>query len=421
MRSRIARLVLATTSAVVISFVVPLCLLVRTLAEDRAMAAADQAARNAAILVSTLDGTRLGELLDAGNGRGVARTSVLRHDGSLLGAAVTGLAEDPAVRRALQGEASTMVDSSGGEVVLPVVRAAGTDVVVARVSPAQLHRGVTRAWLSIIGLGVGLLVLALLAADRISRRISRPLVALAATADELRAGRLESRARAGGTPETRELARALNDLAERITELLAAERAAVADLSHRLRTPVTALRLDAEAVRDPAVAERLQSHIATLQRDIDAIVHDARRPVLSNMTASSDLSAVVAERLAYWRPLAEDQDRALEVRVPDERLPVGLATTDLRDLVDVLVDNVFAHTGEGVPFAVEVRRDGPRAVLVVADRGGGIAERRPRPGTTGLGLDIVRRAVAAAGGRTRLGSNDGHGTRVEITLPLLDG
>ena len=85
-------------------------------------------------------------------------------------------------------------------------------------------------------------------------------------AHQLREGDLHARAEVRGTEETQELARALNGLADRTGELLAAERAAVGDLSHRLRTPVTALRLDAEAVRDPELAARLQEHIASLQR-----------------------------------------------------------------------------------------------------------------------------------------------------------
>ena len=85
--------------------------------------------------------------------------------------------------------------------------------------------------------------------------------------------------------EAAELARALNGLADRTTELLRAERAAVGDLSHRLRTPVTALRLDAEAVAELEVAERLQQHIGVLQRSIDAIVREARRQVRSDLAA----------------------------------------------------------------------------------------------------------------------------------------
>ncbi len=420
MRGRISWLVAATTSAVVISFVVPLCLLVRVLAEDRAMASADQEARNVAILVSTLDNEpELPGLVEATDERGFARTSLVLEDDQILGAPGPGLIDDPAVRAARSGEATTVKDADGGKVVLPVVVADGTEVVVSRVSPAQLHNGVRRAWVSIILLGAALLALALLVADRLGRRISRPLVGLAGTAHRLRGGRLDARAEVSGPQEAQDLAEALNALAERITELLAAERAAVGDLSHRLRTPVTALRLDAESVTDPALAQRLQGHIATLQRDVDAIVHDARRPVREDMTSTCDATTVVAARVAFWRPLAEEQGRPMVLSIAEPPLLVAMAVADLRDIVDILIDNVFAHTEEGVGFSVVLRHVGDTVHLEVADEGGGIdpaARAGDRTGSTGLGLDIVRRTVTAVGGAMATHSTPGSGTQVEVTL-----
>ena len=78
MRRRISLLVVATTSAVVVSFVIPLCLLVQTLAQDRAMAAADQEARNVAILVAGVrDDDQLAELVEGIDSRGTPTTGVL--------------------------------------------------------------------------------------------------------------------------------------------------------------------------------------------------------------------------------------------------------------------------------------------------------------------------------------------------------
>ena len=159
-----------------------------------------------------------------------------------------------------------------------------------------------RAWGSIIGLGIALMAIAALIASQLGRRISEPLHAVAEVAHRLREGDLSARAEVEGTEETEELARALNGLAERTRELLVAERGAVADLSHRLRTPVTALRLDAETVTDTEVARRLDEHIGVLQRSIDAIVRDARRPVRENLREVCNASAVVSERVAFWRP-----------------------------------------------------------------------------------------------------------------------
>lgn len=424
MQRQISWLVLATTSTVVVSFVIPLCLLVATLAEDRAMAAADQEARNAAILVARLhDDPQLAELVDEIDRRGTPTTEVLLADGRQLRPG-SDLAGDPDVQQARQGEAFTTSDGEGSQVLLPVVVADGTAVVRTSVEEEDLRRGVVRAWAGIIGLGIALLALAFAIAWRLGRRISEPLLEVAGTAHRLREGDLSARAEVRGTEETRELATALNRLAERTGELLATERAAVGDLSHRLRTPVTALRLDAEAVAEPELAGRLQQHIAVLQRTIDAIVKDARRPVRTDLPATSDATEVVAARVDFWRPLAEEQARRIDVVLPDEPLTVRLEADELSDLVDVVVDNVFAHTPEGTALRVELRREaGDNAVLLVTDSGPGFPPhgRTDRAGSSGLGLDIVRRTVHGAGGTMRLGAPPAGGALVEIVLPILPG
>lgn len=247
MRRQITWLVALTSTAIVFSFLIPLGLLVRTLAHDRAMAMADQEARSIAIIVSGLhDQPQLPDQIAAADQRLSARTSVLMPDGRVLGQPVPGLATDPEVVRARAGEAFSVSDASGGRVYVPVVVESGTIVVRAWVTPEQLSDGVAQAWLLIGGLGLGLTAIALLVASRLGRSISAPLGQVAETAHRLREGDLAARAPVTGTAETVELGEALNGLADRIGELLAAERSAVGDLAHRLRTPVTALRLEAE-------------------------------------------------------------------------------------------------------------------------------------------------------------------------------
>ena len=423
MRRRIFWLVIATTSVVVVSFVVPLCLLVRTIAQDRAMAAADQEARSVAILVTRLrDQDQLAEVVAGLDPRGVAHTAVITGDGAVLGPGDVS-ENDPEVRRARRGQAFTIVDDAGGRVLLPVVTGSGTAVVHTSVDTEDLRQGVAAAWLGLVALGAVLLGIAATAASRLGRRISEPLLDVAGVAHRLREGDLAARADVGGTEETEELARALNGLAKRTTELLTEERLAVADLSHRLRTPVTALRLDAEAVPDAALGGRLQEHIGVLQRTIDAIVHEARRPVRTDLPGRTDSVATVRERTDHWQALAEDQGRPTRVRLADGPLPVALAAEDLADLVDVLLDNVFAHTTEPTGFSVSLARAGDEVRLVVEDDGAGPATPRDadRQGSTGLGLDIARRTAASCGGRLTFGPGAAGGARVEVALPVLEG
>jgi signal transduction histidine kinase len=426
MRRRIGLLVGATTSAVVLAFVIPLCLLVRNMAEDRTMADADQEARNIAILVSSLqdDDPTMTDVVAAVDQRSSATTSVVLANGTTLGSGSVS-ASDPDVVKAQTGTAFTSRTDHGARTVVPVVTSDGTDVVVTEVTNAQLHRGVANAWAAIIGLGVLLLLLASVVAVQLARRISTPVTRVAEVADRLREGELDARAPIQGPPETQALAEALNRLAERITELLAAERAAVGDLSHRLRTPVTALRIDVEGVADKTLGERLRHHVGNLQRSIDAIVSDARRPVRHEMSSGCDAVAVVRERVAFWAPLAEDQRRDLGIDLPAEPAHVQLDAVDLRDIVDVLVDNVFAHTPEGTGFSVAVRpdSDGHAIRLTVSDRGPGVRATAGRSGEghTGLGLEIVRRTVEPVGGVLEIGAAPEGGTVVGVRLPLGPG
>jgi signal transduction histidine kinase len=424
MRRRISRLVLATTSAVVVAFVIPHCLLVRTLAEDRATAAADQEGRNVAILVASLpDGEQLTELVTALDARASPSTAVLTATGRVIGSGQISAA-DPEVQRALAGEAFTVVDDDGGRALLPVVGPDGTAVVRTSVTPEQLHSGVVPAWAGIIGLGIVLLLGAQVVSARLGRRVSNPVRAVADTAHRLREGDLTARAPVQGTEETVELAEALNGLAERTTELLASERASVADLSHRLRTPVTALRLDTEAVGDPELAQRMATHVRTLQRSIDAIVAEARRPVRTELPARCDAIAVLRDRADFWKALADEQGRPFAIQLPEHGVSVALASEDLADLVDVLIDNVFLHTREATRLRVEAFHSGTALRIEVADGGPGFDRATPDPGSgrrlgsTGLGLDIARRIVVGCGGGFRLDRAPEGGALVVMELPI---
>jgi signal transduction histidine kinase len=428
MRRQISLLVAATTSAVILAFLIPLALLVRTLAEDRAVAGASQEAQGVATLVAGVsDESQLRDLVGLVDQRSSRATSILLPDGTLIGTAPPQL-ETETVSRARGGEAFTLVGDDGAQVVVPVVTGRGTVVVRTAVTADDLRQGVFAAWLTFAGLGAVLMILAVVGADRLGRRVSAPVSELAAVAHRLRAGELDARAVPRGPEETVELGAALNRLADRIGELLTAEREAVADLSHRLRTPITALRLDAGAVPESELADRLRDHIGHLERTVDAIVKDARRPVRGTLGRSCDAASVVRDRVAFWSALAVDQGRDLTVSIPSTEAPVAIDATDLVDVVDTLVDNVFAHTPDGTAFAVSLTSSDPRLVrLEVADSGPGAAN--PEVATrghstadsTGLGLDIVRRAAIAAGGDLVVATSPSGGMLAVVTLGVAQG
>jgi signal transduction histidine kinase len=260
-------------------------------------------------------------------------------------------------------------------------------------------------------------------ADRLARSLTAPITDLARTAERLGRGDLTARATPGGPGEVREVGLAVNRLATRIGELLAHERESVADLSHRLRTPVTALRLDADALPAGPDRERLVADVDELDRQVDALIREARRPEREGVSARSDARAVAEERVEFWRPLAEDQERAVTVDLAPGPCQVRAAQTDLEAALDALIGNVLSHTPDGTGLTVRLSAapDGG-AVLVVADEGPGFPDPsvlhrgRSGAGSTGLGLDIARRTAEATGGSLELGRAAGGGGQVTLRL-----
>jgi signal transduction histidine kinase len=409
-RRWLALLVAATTSVVLIALLVPMALLIRSVAEHGAMSRATAAAESVAVTVGT-------------PGLELALTQVSRPvtvflpDGRTLGAPA---ARSGAVRLAATGRSVTAETSGGREVLASVQSPDGTVVIRVLVPEAELMSGVREAWLALLVLGLALTVLGIALADRLAVAVTRPVDGLARVSHRLAGGDLDARAEPGGPPEVRSVALALNHLAGRIGDLLAAERESVADLSHRLRTPLTGLRLDVESLRDAEEAARVGARVDALERAVSAAITDARRRSADRETC--DAAAVVRGRVRFWSVLAEDQERAVEVTLPSGPLPVAVGADELAACVDALLGNVFAHTPEGVALSVRLAPRPGGAVLAVGDEGPGfdpaLLERGSSGGgSTGLGLDIARRtAESSGGGLTVSSSPSGGGAIVEVLL-----
>ncbi len=424
MRTRIIWLVAASTSAIVVAFVVPLCLLVANVARGRAIDRASEQAQSVATLMVSVDNSAALERSVMGLSTDGPSVLIARADGTVVGAREVPADSIADVTRARETTTSFVAETpSGVDVVVPVITEDGSHVVLAVASNEQLRAGVTRAWATLAALGLLLVVGSILLARELSRRISVPVTELADVAHRLRAGEIRARAAEAGPPEVAELGGALNQLAERIEDLVASERESVADLGHRLRTPVTALRLDTDLVDDPGVAERLRDHVDHLQRSIDAVVRDAQRPVREPLPAATDVGEVATARVDFWRPLAEDQGRVMRAELTDRNATVRMSRGDLEELLDTLLDNVFAHTPEGAPVAVRVRVVDSTVVIDVADGGPGLVDGAPSrgqsgSGSTGLGLDIVARIARSAGGSLHLRRSYLGGLSALVTLPL---
>jgi signal transduction histidine kinase len=422
-RRRLLVLVAATTTLVLIAFLVPLAVLLRTVAAERATQAATVEVQALSTLVATTGADQLGVTVAQVDAGSAAAISVFLPDGTVLG---TPAERTPLVELGRRG-ASETADVDGGREIVVAVRTGAGDVAVTRgfVTEDALTTGVVNAWLLLAALAVGLLGISLVVADRLGRRLVRASTELEAVSHRLARGDLDARAATDGPGELGVVAGALNGLAGRIVELLREERETVADLAHRVRTPLTALRLDAEALTDPEDAARIGTGVDGVQRAVTRAIEQARRRGSGPDAGAPvcDASAAVRERTAFWAVLAEDTDRETTLRIAPGPLLVGIGRADLEAALDALLGNVFTHTPDGTAMAVDlVAEPGGGAVLTVGDAGPGLASaaalRRGASGagSSGLGLDIARRAAEQAGGSLELGRSPLGGLAVVVRL-----
>jgi signal transduction histidine kinase len=415
----------AITTMVALAFAVPLGSLARTLAIERSLHEAEVGARALApVLAAIEDPEELAAAVQLTSASVPGPLTVLLADGQVLGAPA---ARDAHVDAAALGEASTRRTDDGWRVLVPVVHGQDTAVVQVLVPKDTAEAGVMRVWLVLAALALVLVAGAVVVADRLGRSTVAAVRALETTAEQLGGGDLEARADVHDPPEVAAVAGALHTLAERVRRLLAAEREAAADLSHRVRTPLMALRLDVEALPPSSQADRLTDDLDALERAVDAVIRDARRSAEDRLPAAVDVVALLRERAAFWSVLAEDQGRPFEIRLPDERLVVLGQQDELSSAVDALLGNVFAHTPEGTGLALRVTTSSAGCEIVVEDDGPGITaalglERGVSGGgSTGLGLDIARRTASSIGGQLAIDRSPTGGARIVMRLPIGEG
>lgn len=437
MRRRILAATIGLTAAVIVAFAVPLAFLTFHSVENSALERARYQAEAVAGYIGVDRPTDAGVetyLLHANQGDDVA-TWVRSPDNTVIGSPPPGLAGETGQGPEIDADGDGRVGDvslsgiehlgSGAVTKVDVLTRSGAWTIFAYLTNDQLRDGLAPRWATLAGVSVALLLASVVTGEVLARRLARPLEQTADTAHRLATGDTTARADTTGPREVAEVGLALNTLADRIDEVIAAEREAVADLSHRLRTPLTALRLDVDALRNSEEADRLSEHVTTLERSLTAVIHAARRPTREGRLPSCDASSVVRARVDFWTPLVVDQGRRTTTTIEDNNATARVAPDDLSSAVDGLIENVIAHTPEGTDFSVSVRSDQSgstsHVVVTVADEGPGLppgagARGRSDRGSTGLGLDIARRTAEAAGGHLQLSEQSPHGARVELWL-----
>jgi signal transduction histidine kinase len=442
MRWALIKVSVAVTVMVVIAFAVPLGMVIKEMARDRAFSNAErQAAAIGPTLSITSDRDQLERAVastQAGaDGKMAVHVPASGEAGSLpleLGTRRAAEKDLATVRRL--GRASITVVSGGFALLQPTALGSSLGdnwiaIVEVYVPEEEVSNGVTTAWLVLAGVGIALIVGSVAVADRLGLRMVEPAQRLAGAAQALGEGKLGARVPEEGPPELRSAAVAFNSMADQVVQLLANERELAADLSHRLRTPLTVLRLNAASLGEGPAADQTRAAVAQLEREVDTIIRTAREAkpqTAANAPAvGCDVSEVVRERMDFWSALAEDEGRKVRLAGVGRPVRIPVARPELIAALDALLGNVFRHTPEGTAFSVDVHNGEDAVIVLVSDAGPGIADPKAalvrgnsgsREGSTGLGLDIVRRVAESTGGDVRIGRSVLGGTEVRIWIGL---
>lgn len=445
MRWALVKVCLAVTVMVVVAFAVPLGLVVKEMARDRAFSDAErQAAMIGPTLSITTDRAELETAVLTTEPGAAGRMAVHLPAAGEAGSRAVEIGSRRATRKDLEtvresGRASITEVPGGSALLQPTALGSGGIAVVEVFVPEdEVSNGVATAWLMLAGVGIALIVGSVAVADRLGVRMVEPARRLAGAAQDLGEGRLGTRVPEEGPTELHSAAVAFNSMADQVVQLLANERELAADLSHRLRTPLTVLRLNAASLGEGPAAEQTRAAVEQLEREVDTIIRTAReqRPQTQGQSggpgAGCDASEVIRERMDFWSALAEDEGREVRLAGVDRTVRIPVARPELAAALDALLGNVFRHTPEGTAFAVDVHHSGDAVIVLVSDAGGGIADPRAAlarggsgrggtkdaVGSTGLGLDIVRRVAESTGGDVRIGRSVLGGTEVRVWIAL---
>jgi signal transduction histidine kinase len=301
----------------------------------------------------------------------------------------------------------------------------------------------TRLWQALVVGGVALVAVAAVAARGIARRVLHPVAAASRAAGAIAAGDLSARLPVFSGDEFGAWAESFNRMAASLQRSIAdlqeardRERRFVADVSHELRTPLTALVGEASLLKEhldamPPEARRMGELLAADTARLRSLVEDLLE--VSRLDAGSDATSLAefdAAALAGAVAAARCPGARLEVPGP---LPVRSDRRRLERILGNLLDNASRHGGGG-EVIVALRREGGNLVVVVADRGPGVAEgdlerlferfykadaARASAGS-GLGLAIARSHARALGGDLAARRRPGGGLVFEARVPVAE-
>ena len=296
-------------------------------------------------------------------------------------------------------------------------------------APFDTAVAVTALVLGGIAVAVAILVL---------RRLAAPVGALIEGAHRIETGDLSSRVQVRGPSDLRSLARAMNDMSGRLEAEETRRRSVLADIAHELRTPLSIIRGQAEAITDgiyPADAEHMAPIISATE-SLEMLVNDLSTLTLAESGALQlrrepiDVAVLVNATLDAFQPEAASAEVQLVEDVDANLPPIDADPARMRGVLGNLVTNALAHSRRGGTVRVAATASDGWVLLTVRDDGAGIPPellprifdrfvKGPESRGSGLGLAIVRDVVEAHGGSVVATSDAVDGTAITLKLPVV--
>lgn len=377
------------------------------------------------------------------------RAGVFYRDGQTMASAPDGWrvpsdgAGEAAFREALAGRRSHDPEQvwpwQEGRIAIasPVIRDGDVAAVVYTDSPTgQLRSRILHGWLPIAAGEAAAMLLAVAAALVLTRWVLRPVRILDRATHEISTGKLKSRvAASGGPPELRRLARSFNEMADHVEDVLEQQRAFVADASHQLRNPLSALllRIELLGLELPEGNEEFASVRAEgkrLAQVLDGLLDLALAEHSPADLQLTDVAELASERVAAWEPVAVRA--GVSLRFEGSSALTGWADpVTLSSALDAVVDNAVKFTPPDGTVTVRAAAAGEQLTVEVADCGPGLSEdelsrigdrfwrssRHQNVTGSGLGLSITRALLTAGGASIAYAPNAPQGLRVTLTVP----
>lgn len=290
--------------------------------------------------------------------------------------------------------------------------------------------------------GLASVIIALVIAFFLSRRILRPIEALTSAVREMEDGNFSQQVNVSSKDEIGELARAFNSMAGNLVRVEQLRQNMVNDVAHELRTPLTNIRCQIESVQDglvsptPDVIDSLHEEAMLLNRLIDdlqdmALAEAGQLNLKQERVSVEDGVQLVAKSLKHR---IDENKLTIKAEIPENCPDVYADSKRFGQILRNLLNNAITHSPAGGTIKVRAAQSNSKVKIMIEDTGYGIspkdlpfvferfyradASRNRATGGAGLGLAIVKQIVEAHGGETQIESQPDKGTKIFFTLPI---